>query len=29
VPREYDATQPAIVAVTNFITAFILYGECA
>eukprot|EP00879_Flechtneria_rotunda_P033337 GHRR01036912.1.p1 GENE.GHRR01036912.1~~GHRR01036912.1.p1 ORF type:complete len:304 (+),score=63.47 GHRR01036912.1:331-1242(+) len=25
-PREYDSAQPGIVAVTNFITAFILYG---
>jgi hypothetical protein len=26
-PREYDGTKPGVVAVTNFITAFILYGE--
>lgn len=29
VPREYDSSKPGIVAVTNFITAFILYGEIA
>lgn len=27
VPREYDPSQPVIVAVTNFITSFILYSE--
>jgi hypothetical protein len=26
-PREYDGSKPGVVAVTNFITAFILYGE--
>jgi hypothetical protein len=26
---EYDASRPAIVGVTNFITSFILYGERA
>jgi hypothetical protein len=26
-PREYDPSQPVIVAVTNFITSFILYSE--
>jgi len=26
---EYDASRPAIVGVTNFITSFILYGEQA
>eukprot|EP00878_Enallax_costatus_P006567 GHUV01006885.1.p1 GENE.GHUV01006885.1~~GHUV01006885.1.p1 ORF type:complete len:874 (+),score=262.00 GHUV01006885.1:436-3057(+) len=26
VPREYDGSQPGVVAVTNFITSFILYG---
>jgi hypothetical protein len=26
-PREYDPSQPVVVAVTNFITAFILYSE--
>ncbi|KAF6253363.1 hypothetical protein COO60DRAFT_1547131 [Scenedesmus sp. NREL 46B-D3] len=25
-PREYDGSRPGVVAVTNFITAFILYG---
>ncbi|WIA12055.1 hypothetical protein OEZ85_012134 [Tetradesmus obliquus] len=25
-PREYDGSKPGVVAVTNFITAFILYG---
>jgi hypothetical protein len=29
VPREYDSSQPVIVGVTNFITAFILYGARA
>lgn len=28
VPREYDGSRPGIVAVTNFITSFILYGKC-
>lgn len=27
VPREYDPAQPAAVAATNFITAFILYSK--
>lgn len=27
VPIEYDGSKPGIVAVTNFITSFILYGE--
>lgn len=27
VPKEYDPDSPAIVGVTNFVTAFILYGE--
>lgn len=27
IPKEYDGSQPGIVAVTNFITSFILYGE--
>lgn len=27
VPREYDPRHPVTVAVTNFITAFILYSE--
>lgn len=27
VPREYDPSGPVVVAVTNFITAFILYSE--
>jgi hypothetical protein len=26
-PREYDGSNPGVVAVTNFITAFILYGK--
>jgi len=27
VPKEYNGSKPGIVAVTNFITSFILYGE--
>ena len=27
VPREYDPSKPVLVAVTNFITSFILYSE--
>ncbi len=28
VPNEYNADKPALVGATNFVTAFILYGEC-
>lgn len=27
VPKEYDPSNPVVVGVTNFITAFILYSE--
>ena len=28
VPRQYDPSEPVVVAVTNFVTSFILYSAC-